>query len=74
MSAGDVLGLYVPADSKNLESAQSISTAEAVVTKLNPYNKVTHDKVDTDEEKDEESVDSVRERVRVILNKPSNRK
>ena len=34
MSAGDVLGLNVPADSKDLEHVQALSVVEAVAVKL----------------------------------------
>ena len=70
MSAGGVLGLSAPADSKNLEDARALDAAAAAAARLDSY-KTQHDKDDDIEEKEADSVSSARARARANLAKPS---
>ena len=71
MSAGGVLGLNAPADSKNLEDAQALDAAAAAAATLDSYNKAQHDKGDDIEAKEGGSTGSARARARAMLSKPS---
>ena len=74
MSAGGVLGLNAPADSKNLEDAQALDAAAAAAATLDSYNKSQHDKGDDIEAKEGGSTASARARARAKLSKPSRSK
>ena len=50
-SAGSVLGLNAPAESKNLEDAQALDAAAAAAATLDYYNKTQHDNGDDTEGK-----------------------
>ena len=51
-SAGSVLGLNAPAESKNLEDAQALDAAAAAAATLDYYNKTQHDNGDDTEAKE----------------------
>ena len=59
LSAADVLGMNVPADSKDLEHAQTLSAAEAAAARLDSYRKAKRD--EDDEAKEERNVANARQ-------------
>ena len=71
-SDGNVLGLNVPAESKNLEDVQALDSAAAVVAAiLDYYNKTQHDKGDDTGVKEGGSETSVHAESFDRLNRPS---
>ena len=69
-SAGSVLGLNAPAESKNLEDAQALDAAAAAAATLDYYNKTQHDNGDDTEGKEDDEL-SARERSLRKIRRPS---